>query len=550
MKKNNLVQKKYYLHKLLTRLDVLRKSGEFQSLTYRKRKELLRRTRRLYKQVVSGSGSFNAKPALMAVVAALGLGAGNVGYAQPSFDTVQVNPFMLQTVNGEAKPAYVDIDADGDLDLFVGDNDNGKFNFFLNSGTSTAPAFDSAQVNPFGLTDTYGYSSPTFADLDNDGDMDMISGEAYLHLWYFENVGDSATPNFAPAAVDTFNIDFTSYSEYETKPHLQDMDSDGDFDLLVGIGYKEVLYFENTGTMLAPMFDAPVAGPFGLATFNSYYLAPTTVDIDLDGDFDLFVADNTGEIFYFENTGTPMVPIFTAMGVQPFGIEMSYDYSGPIFADLDGDGDMDFTVGDSDGRIRYQPDTSTFSVAPRVMPPSDTTTCDTGTVGPLPFTVTDPQMDPVTVSGTSSDQAVLPDANITVSGTAPNLMVTANPISPGLATITLTANDGTYDGAGTFDLTVDSCAVGIAESFFVQQFDLYPNPASSTLHLDLKLFDPAKGVRYEVHDLFGRTLFTDVLAGTNTHFTTEIAVTAYPAGVYLLQVHTGNLRFTRRFVVE
>ena len=85
-------------------------------------------------------------------------------------DTIIENPYGLSipySADSSAQldalfPAFVDIDSDGDLDLFVsgifynnpGDKD---FYFFENqdsSGNGTAPYFSSYLTNPFGLAKT------------------------------------------------------------------------------------------------------------------------------------------------------------------------------------------------------------------------------------------------------------------------------------------------------------------------------------------------------------------------------------------------------------
>jgi len=43
---------------------------------------------------------------------------------------------------------------------------------FRNTGTATAPAFDAASTNPFGLAAVSAQAHPAFADIDGDGDLD------------------------------------------------------------------------------------------------------------------------------------------------------------------------------------------------------------------------------------------------------------------------------------------------------------------------------------------------------------------------------------------
>lgn len=262
----------------------------------------------------------------------------------PAFAPFQTNPFGITAMGySEGTPTFVDIDGDGDLDMMVGfgyDYDYytssysyGGFVYYQNTGTATAPAFAAPVINPFGITEVggYGYSAPTFADIDNDGDMDMISG-------------------------------FGGYYNSSTYSYIYG-------------GFK---YYENTGTNLAPAFAAPVTNPFGLTEVGYYNSTPSLVDIDGDGDFDLISGayyvgsasyDNIGGFAYFENTGTNLAPAFAAMAINPFGLTdpgTPAEYTAPTVADLNNDGDLDLLTGIRNGDLIYYPgcSPSTATISP------------------------------------------------------------------------------------------------------------------------------------------------------------------------------------------
>ncbi|MBN1798848.1 MAG: VCBS repeat-containing protein, partial [Spirochaetales bacterium] len=84
-------------------------------------------------------------------------------------------------------PCFVDIDDDGDLDAFVGEA-NGNIIYFENNGSVDSPSFAAPVTNPFSLSDVGDYSIPEFVDIDDDGDLDAFIGEDFGDTYYFENI--------------------------------------------------------------------------------------------------------------------------------------------------------------------------------------------------------------------------------------------------------------------------------------------------------------------------------------------------------------------------
>jgi hypothetical protein len=232
-----------------------------------------------------------------------------------------------------------DMDGDGDLDILQGQY-YGVIDYFENTGTSTTPVFGAPLSNPFGLVNSMYVSLPTAADMDNDGDVDLLVGEAYGSLTYFENTGTPTAPSFAAPVQSPFGLTATYLI---AAPTCADIDNDGDMDVLVGEYYGNLQFFENTGTASAPAFAAPVQNPFGLT--SAYMLAfPAFGDLDLDGDLDLLVGEYYGNNLYFENTGTESNPTFANPVSNPFGLVAVNQISCPTMGDLDNDGDLDVLV--------------------------------------------------------------------------------------------------------------------------------------------------------------------------------------------------------------
>jgi hypothetical protein len=245
--------------------------------------------------------------------------------------------FGLTGVGFLASPTFVDIDADGDLDAFVGDGyTNGDIHYFKNTGTFAYAAFSTASIGAFGLRGGGGgQARPSFVDIDADGDLDAFIGSNNGLILFYRNTGTTQSASFAPSDVGSF--DFQTQSGFGTTPSFADIDADGDPDAFIGNSTGNTIFFRNTGTRQSAAFASSSAGAFGLQAVTGNWAAPSFVDIDKDGDFDVFIGNSTGNTTFYRNTGSITYAAFGPASQGAFGLPNVGTYAAPTFVDIDGD---------------------------------------------------------------------------------------------------------------------------------------------------------------------------------------------------------------------
>lgn len=235
-------------------------------------------------------------------------------------------------------PALVDIDADGDLDFLLGFLHGGLV-LYENNGTQNSPRFDFTSLNILN-SDMNWYrmnTSPTFADIDNDGDLDVFLGNYNGKIFFYENTGDSINYyfEFITNFFDSINVGS------DAKPFLVDIDIDGDYDLFIGKNPGKIVYYRNDGT--PEFYNYTFIADFLDSINVGYYSGPVFYDLDRDGDYDMFIGCDEGTIWYYENIGTPEVFDFQYVTDAFAGLHFT-GTTYPVFADIDNDNDFDLFV--------------------------------------------------------------------------------------------------------------------------------------------------------------------------------------------------------------
>lgn len=267
-----------------------------------------------------------------------------------------MNPLVSTGYNA---PAFADLDGDGDQDLTVGvlggaynPNRSDRENLYYYEQTDVGRyALRTRQLLP--SLDVGSESATALGDLDGDGDLDMLIGNKLVvgetqtaHLYLLRNEGTDTQPSFVFA--DTI----ATAAAYNYAPELGDLDGDGDLDLLLGTWNDGIAYYRNTGTRSEPRFEL-VANGFVRLTRGSHS-TPALVDIDADGDLDLFVGETSGDLNFYRNTGSPTNPVFELESDTYADINVGRR-SAPTFMDIDGDGDFDLLIGTArDGLVLFR----------------------------------------------------------------------------------------------------------------------------------------------------------------------------------------------------
>lgn len=230
--------------------------------------------------------------------------------------------------------------------------------FYKNTGTSQLPEFSFVKANFLqdDMIDEGDGSAPAFVDIDQDGDEDLFIGK-YISpnlrgsISYYNNTGTSATPSFSLVTEDYLGLSFLNY--VNIKPQFVDLDRNGGMDLLFTATNPQnnltSLYFIPSKSTTAPSFSGQEIQLISVTLGTNDNV--TAIDVDLDGRPDLLIGRSTGALEYWRNSGTGNTfglfnDHYLGLGPSPLRQNLT-----AVSGDLDADGRDDLVMGDQSGQL-------------------------------------------------------------------------------------------------------------------------------------------------------------------------------------------------------
>lgn len=269
-----------------------------------------------------------------------------------------------------------DLDFDGRPDLVAAPNsttnegnvvDYRASNWFYKNSEGPATTLTLQQKNFLqdGMIDLGENAVPALADLDGDGDSDLLVGYGGVRgdngyrggITFYRNTGTAQRPVFDWQTDDYLGL-AQKFLMTDVKPFIADVNGDNVPDLgFVANSFKnvEMRYLPNRGTR---------SGAFALSAGEAVLLprpdgvgagdSPLFYDIDTDGKIDLLVGKAFQNVEFYRNTGTNAAPVYRLVTEDFGGLPSNFLGRGLALTatDLDADGKDELLTLDGGGLLR------------------------------------------------------------------------------------------------------------------------------------------------------------------------------------------------------
>jgi hypothetical protein len=283
-------------------------------------------------------------------------------------------------VKHAAGKSLLALDANGDatIDLLLSEATCTRLYFLPNTGSIAAPVISSSSsfpaVNPVSFLI---FPAAYHEDVDFDGIKDLIAtpniyGKIYLNTnlkrsnWFYKNTGTNTQPNFTFSKPDLLQDQMIDVGD-NAVPAFADYDNDGDYDMFISQNTSaataaSIYLYENTGTIAAPAFKL-ITDNYMNFTSGEFY--------NLKIQFAHITADNLPDLVFtatrFQDGVTSLYYLPNqSSGVFQFSLASLQQLSLELFetenvsmAYVNEDGLPDLLVGRSTGSLEYWRNTGT-----------------------------------------------------------------------------------------------------------------------------------------------------------------------------------------------
>ncbi len=480
---------------------------------------------------------------------------GNTILAQePDWLDPVPDPFGLSAPMGEdtiSRVILADIDHDDTLEAFIHIIENippfswQDLRYYENMQTDEDPLFEFVETFPFGIPNTSNWLRQ-FADVNVDGKEDFVTN-SFINfnnpVTLIYNSGPSEEePVFSGSLVyNPYGITLPVASDNgnvldRVIPNFVDIDSDGDLDLFYGglffdNEYNEAFYFsENISDNPAePDYAAPVPNPYGLTYPQSIISLHVEAFADVDCDGDL-------DMYYQGRSGGQNFYYFFENTGSPTLPDFSSMYTPtPVlgvmgsFVDIGGDGDLDLIT------FKVQGGQGVWFYENQSYP--EVVDFDTTSNGST-----------YTFTNNSSDRPIRYHWDFGDGDTS----VVENPehtyTQSGLYNVCLTAGGGMHC-QNTACKTID-VVVSTKELYLDAKLKLYPNPAGDFLTFELESHENLDRIEIEIFNLVGQKTKSLSVNSFNNTLQKTISLKDMYSGLYMLKVNSRDKFLVHKFVKQ
>lgn len=254
--------------------------------------------------------------------------------------------------NYRAYPCFADVDGDGEAELLSGSYDGAVYCYDNLSYSDRLHVFEAVKLPGVQVS---GFSAPQMADIDGDGALDLLVGSSDGNIyWYKDYVNQGVL----------LRTDIPG----QVLPNIGDINGDDVPDLIVGSDQGVLVSYYGKLNDDRLTFDWQDMSSWSKLCANEglgKFLAPSTVDWNGDGLMDLAVGTFDGYIALLLGDGEGQMTFGGYMEAEEMNYKGNHNlkfgnYCVPTFFDVDGDGADDLVCGSLEYGMAYPIDSPYF----------------------------------------------------------------------------------------------------------------------------------------------------------------------------------------------